>query len=411
MNTVSGIDFTQRNTAIDLLRALTMFVMIFVNDFWKVHGVPRWLDHAAAGEDFLGLADVVFPVFLFVVGMSVPFAIERRYSKGLSSESTVGHIFVRTFALLIMGAFIVNSEARLSPDVGYSIGVYWILMVSAFILIWNQYPKTEDKTRKMLYTVLKFAGVIILFYLAITFRDTKEGLFSARWWGILGAIGWAYLLCAMIYLFARDRISYLIPVWVVFVVICMLGTRMNEAMGGAAILNLPRPNFYNDILSILHVGNGALPAFTMGGVIFSLAITKYIGRDSRKKVIYLTSAVILFSLAGFISGKFWILSKISATPTWIFYVTAIAIAVYAMLSWLSDIGKAGWLNIIKPAGTATLTCYLVPYVSYGLADLTGIVLPDWLTHGFMGIINCLSFAFIIIGVTWLLGRIYIKLKI
>ena len=80
MNYNAKIDFTRRNVGIDLLRALTMFVMIFVNDFWKIHDVPRWLDHAARGEDFMGLADVVFPAFLFVVGMSIPFAIERRYS-------------------------------------------------------------------------------------------------------------------------------------------------------------------------------------------------------------------------------------------------------------------------------------------------------------------------------------------
>ncbi|MDR3141506.1 MAG: heparan-alpha-glucosaminide N-acetyltransferase domain-containing protein [Tannerellaceae bacterium] len=130
----SDTDFTQRNAAIDILRALTMFVMIFVNDFWKVHDIPWWLDHARRGEDFMGLADVVFPCFLFVVGMSVPFAIERRYAKGLSGESTVGHILSRTLALLVMGAFITNSEARLSPDVSYRTGIYWFLMVGGFFL-------------------------------------------------------------------------------------------------------------------------------------------------------------------------------------------------------------------------------------------------------------------------------------
>jgi hypothetical protein len=342
--------------------------------------------------------------------MSIPFAVERRYSKGLSGESTIGHIFSRTLALLVMGAFITNSEARLSPEVSYKIGVYWILMVLAFILIWNQYPRTEDKNRKILYMILKIIGVIILFYLAVTFRNPKEGVFAARW-GILGSIGWTYLLCAVIYVFTRDRLKYLIPVWIAFVVICILGSRMNELWGGSAILDLPRPNFYNEMLSILHVGNGSLPAFTMGGIIFSLISTKYINMGSKKKVIYATATVALFCLAGFIARKFWILSKLSATPTWIFYVIAIAIGTYAILTWLSNTGKAGWLNSIKPAGTATLTCYLMPYVSYGLADLTGIVLPDWFTHGFMGIINCLCFAFVIIGVTWLLGRLHIKLKI
>ena len=88
--------FSKRNMAIDMLRALTMLTMIFVNDFWKVHGVPHWLEHADVYEDFMGLADVVFPCFLFAVGMSIPYAIERRYAKALSAESTVSHILSRT---------------------------------------------------------------------------------------------------------------------------------------------------------------------------------------------------------------------------------------------------------------------------------------------------------------------------
>ncbi len=410
VNNTLKADFTQRDAGIDFLRALTMFIMIFVNDFWKIHDVPHWLEHAAFGEDFMGLADVVFPAFLFVVGMSIPFAIERRYSKGLSAESTIGHILTRTFALLVMGAFITNSEARLSPDVSYKIGVYWILMVTAFLLVWNNYPRTDSRNRKILFSILKTAGVIILFYLAVTFRNPKGGVFAAHW-GILGSIGWAYLICAMIYIFTRDRLKYLIPVWFAFVIICILGSRMNETWGGTAILQFPRPNFYNDMLNVLHIGNGALVSFTMGGLIFSLINAKYLNHDNRKKMIYLISSVIIFVLAGYISRKFWILSKISATPPWIFYVTAIVIVVYTLLKCLADIGKAGWLNIIKPAGTATLTCYMIPYVSYGLADLTGIVLPDWFTHGFMGLVNCFCFALLIIGITWLLEKINIKLKI
>ena len=41
--------YSRRNLAIDMLRALTMFIMIFVNDFWKVHDVPHWLEHAVYG--------------------------------------------------------------------------------------------------------------------------------------------------------------------------------------------------------------------------------------------------------------------------------------------------------------------------------------------------------------------------
>lgn len=406
----SKTDFTGRNVAIDILRALTMFVMIFVNDFWKIHDVPHALEHAKFGEDFMGLADVVFPCFLFAVGMSIPFAIERRYSKGMSGESTVGHILTRTLALLVMGAFISNSEARLSPEVSYPIGVYWILMAIAFICIWNQYPRTEDIRKKRLFTGLKWVGAAILVYLAWTFRSREGHVFGAHW-GILGAIGWTYLVCAFIYLFTRDRLRYLIPIWIGFVVICLLCSRMKEAFGGTAILDFPRPNFFYDMLGVLHIGNGALPAFTMGGIILSLASTKYVGEKGSKKALVTASAVIFFLLAGFIARHYWPLSKIAATPPWVFYVTAIATGTYGVIYWLVEKGKARWFDCIKPAGTATLTTYLLPYVAYAFADLTGIVLPDWLTHGFIGLVNCLGFSFLIIGATYLLGRLHIKLKI
>jgi len=401
----------QRNIAIDIFRALTMFVMIFVNDFWKIHDVPHWLEHAKWGEDFMGLSDVVFPCFLFVVGMSVPLAIENRYSKGYSAESTFGHIFSRTFALLVMGAFITNPEAGLHPEVSYRIGIYWILMVVAFILIWNRYPKGTGLQKERRYKLLQFAGVLILLYLAITFRDPDGKVFSAGWWGILGAIGWSYLLCATIYVFLRDDLKRLFLAWLIFVAICILGSKMRETYGGEALLALPRPNFYHDLLGVLHIGNGALPAFTMGGMILSLVVMRYREVSARKKLLFTLVVMGLFLLAGAVSRHFWILAKLGATPPWVFYVTAIATGTYMLLEGLVKAGKTSWFKVIIPAGTATLTTYLVPYLFYGLADITGIVLPDWLTYGPMGLVNCLLFAFMTIGVTQLLVRLGIQLKI
>lgn len=406
---INANHFAHRNQGIDLLRALTMFVMIFVNDLWKIHDVPHWLEHAKFGEDFMGLADVVFPLFIFVVGMSIPYALERRYSKGMSVESTIGHIFSRTWALLIMGVFIVNSESRLSPESPYPIGVYWLLMVAAFILIWNYYPKNKDST--ILIRIFKFVGYGILLFLAITYRDPQGGAFSAKWWGILGSIGWVYLLCSMIYIFTRSNLKYLVPIWLVFVTICILGSTLKEAWGGKPILLLPRPNFYHELLSILHIGNGSLAAFTMGGVIFSIITAKYNHLSAKRKLTFATIIGFVFFLLGVVARKFWMLSKLAATPTWIFYVIAIAIISYTLLTIMANAGKSNWLDIIKPAGTATLTCYLVPYAWYAVSDITGMVLPNWLTHGYMGLLNSLVFSLIIIGITWLLGKASIKLKI
>ena len=91
--------FSKRNESIDILRGLTMLLMVFVNDLWSVGGVPHFLEHFEVFEDGMGVADIVFPMFLFAMGMSIPYALESRFSKGLSGESTLGHILSRTLAL------------------------------------------------------------------------------------------------------------------------------------------------------------------------------------------------------------------------------------------------------------------------------------------------------------------------
>src|SRR4051812_17532800 len=80
----SNVNPTSRFNSIDAFRAVTMLLMIFVNDLWTLENVPAWLGHADMMEDRLGFSDVIFPAFLFIVGMSVPLAIDGRLNKGES---------------------------------------------------------------------------------------------------------------------------------------------------------------------------------------------------------------------------------------------------------------------------------------------------------------------------------------
>lgn len=99
-----------RIASIDILRALTMVLMIFVNDLGPLKEIPEWLGHVERGVDGIGLADLVFPAFLFIVGISLPFAVNNRRKKGDTDLQLVGHALLRTFALLVMGVFLVNGE-------------------------------------------------------------------------------------------------------------------------------------------------------------------------------------------------------------------------------------------------------------------------------------------------------------
>ena len=393
--------FTQRNTTIDILRAFTMVMMIFVNDFWTVRGVPHWMEHAATHEDFLGLSDVVFPLFLFVVGMSVPYAIERRLRNGYTGLSTIAHILTRTLALVIMGVFIVNTEQGLSPEAGMSMPLFRTLMVTAFFMIWNIYPKSEGRIR-YLHLALQLLGVLILLYLAFIYRDVRGGVMQARWWGILGQIGWTYLVCSIIYLFVRNRITYLFLFWLGFILLCMV--QSSDL--------IPRESFVNTLLQIFNIGTGANVAFTMGGILFTLLIVRYAGMTPRRKVFFLLLTMLLLLIAATLSRNLWIISKNLGTPSWVLYCTAIAIGAYGLFNQAVVRGKAAWFNIIKPAGTATLTSYLIPYLLYSLFyGFLSLSFPNWMKEGGVGLITSALFAFLCVGVTALLSRAGIRIKL
>lgn len=87
----SGQLTIQRIASIDMLRALPMVLMIFVNDLWSLKNMPGWLEHVERGVVGIGLADVVFPAFLFIVGLSTPFAVNNRRIKGDTGWQLVKH--------------------------------------------------------------------------------------------------------------------------------------------------------------------------------------------------------------------------------------------------------------------------------------------------------------------------------
>ena len=402
--------FSSRNSSIDILRALTMTLMVFVNDLWNV-AYPKWMGHAGMTEDYFGLSDVVFPCFLFVVGMSIPYALENSFAKGKSGQQVAGHILSRTLALLVMGVFLVNTEGGISPEVGISAPIYKLLLVASFILIWNTYPKTENKKREYLHKGLKWLGIALLIFLGIIFLDKGGNMLRPKWWGILGLIGWTYLVCAFIYYFVRDRLNILIPIWGFFVLWCML--RCNFIPSGKPILNLPANHALYAFAGAIHIDTGAHCALTMGGVILSVADVKSRTLSGKSRGLIALGLTAMLAILGVVSNQFWIVNKIQATIPWVFYSSAAAVGTYALISWAVQYNKEKWFNIIKAAGTATLTCYLVPNIWYCLLSVLeiGTKRPEWCNSGIPGILTCVAFSLLCVWTTHLLGKVNIKLKV
>ena len=392
--------FGRRNGAIDMLRGLTMFLMIFVNDFWTVGDVPHWLEHAGTHEDAMGLADIVFPLFLFVVGLSIPYAIEHRYQKLIPPEKTLGHILSRTFALLVMGVFFVNADGRMAPFLGCGGWLFKLLAILGFFLVWNAYP-AQFKAG----TWLRWAGIILLLILAATYRSESGGLMKARWWGILGLIGWAYLFTAVAWLLCRNRTGILSLLWIGIAGLNLLMTEMRDGemlLGGG--------NLLQDFARALNLGNGSSVLMTLGGVLVAVQEKNFAREPGARKLLYALLTVGMLIGFGMAAHEDWILSKNIGTLPWCFYVTAIGIALYTLLRVLEEKGWTRWFAPFRPAGMATLTVYLLPDVYYAVSEALGLSAPAWL-HGPLGLVKCAAFAFLVIGTAWALGKAGVKIKI
>jgi hypothetical protein len=386
-------------TSIDIVRALTMMLMIFVNDLWSLKNIPAWLGHVEQGVDGIGLADVVFPAFLFIVGLSLPYAINNRRKKGDTDVQLVKHILVRTIALLIMGVFLVNGETINETATGLSRPLWNSICCLCFILIWNTYPKTSNKT---LIYVLKGVAAITLIILAFVYRggpDETIRYFGPQWWGILGLIGWAYLASGLVTVFARNSFYVVLGAWAFFAVLSML---YHAGYIPEVLRFIP-----NAILG------GTLAGLTMGGVVTSMIFQQYRSKQDNKG---LTVTLVLISIVlivlSVITRPYWGLAKLGATPAWLFLCSAFTILTFLVVYWITDVNKkAPWFNIIKPAGTDTLLCYLIPYFAYAFTRFVGFNLPDVLLTGGVGLVKSFLFAILCAVITGGLIRVGIRLKL
>jgi predicted acyltransferase len=388
-----------RIASIDIIRALTMYFMIFVNDLWTLRDIPEWLGHAAPGEDRLGFADIIFPLFLFIVGLSIPFAFKARRKKGDSDWQIFQHIFVRSLALIVMGFFMVNLENINRELLGISKPVYQILMATAFVLIWNLYPNGKA-FKKIPEIYMKVVGVLILAYLAAIYTGGSvedPQWMKPHWWGILGLIGWAYLIVATLYLLVGSRI-----LWPSLMVVVFLLLNIQQEIKPFA--------GFPDIKIIIPASNYVLVSCGLLASVLYIKFNNY--GMTRSFLVFMGFLAMAFIVFGILARPEWGIKKIGGTPSWSTICAGIGFASFGILYILADIlNIRKWASIIGPAGRSTLTCYLVPYFYYGVYAIIGYSLPLFLRTGYIGIIKSLLFALLIVTITGGLEKLKIKLKI
>ena len=95
----------QRLLSLDVVRGITIAFMIMVNN----NGGPgswRFMNHA--NWNGLTPTDLVFPTFVFVVGVSIVFAFDARLARGATRARLAWHTLQRAVVLFLLGV-VVNS--------------------------------------------------------------------------------------------------------------------------------------------------------------------------------------------------------------------------------------------------------------------------------------------------------------
>ena len=151
---------------------------------------------------------MVLPWFLFLVGVSLPLSLQR-FLDGQRLRA-LGRVLPRAAGLLLLGVIFVNAGRLDKAATGFCSELWLTLAVAAATaLLWSPRPESALARRRRLVLGVKLGAAALLVVVLLLYRGNRDDGGSAwlvpSWWGILGIIGWAYLMGALAYLAVRGR--------------------------------------------------------------------------------------------------------------------------------------------------------------------------------------------------------------
>ncbi|MCJ7486822.1 MAG: DUF5009 domain-containing protein [Candidatus Aminicenantes bacterium] len=405
----------ERLASLDAFRGFDILTMVFVNYIAGMKAIPFILRHASSEMDTFTLTDVVFPGFLFIVGVSIPLALTKRRAEGRSGLALVGHVLVRTLALLFLGVLMVNENRFSAAAAGIGKELWYFLATLAVFALWTVVPYGAAPAKKRLHLWLKIAAAALLIALVVVFRGQGDygrvTWLQTSWWGILGMIGWTYLAGCLLYLAGRGNRIVLAGA-VGLMTALYIGSRHGAL------------DFLGSADGFLNVGSlfGSHAAIVTAGMLAGSVFLP--GADTsapRARVRFLAVLGAALLLAGYVLRPLHGFSKNGGTESYCLATAGICCLVFLLFYIVLDIyrGKKA-ASFLIPAGRNPLLAYLLPGFIDGVLRLLGgvlhinlwqIVWPFAETGGLAGILNAAAMTGIVLILTTILGRAGVMLKL
>ena len=216
-----------RLASLDIFRGITIAMMVLVNNEGVGHAYAA-LDHA----EWHGWTptDLVFPFFLFIVGVATPFSLGKRAAlDGTTRGALLGRIWLRALSLLLLGWLLSGAYAPLgfhdAPADGYlftkcfrAIGMPFALL-SIFALLVPWWPRRVATLLPIVIAVLLLTYCIAMHFVRAnaiahqwdpgTFGGGLANPDRLRIPGVLQRIGVCYGVAASIALLAGRKTAWL----------------------------------------------------------------------------------------------------------------------------------------------------------------------------------------------------------
>ena len=308
---------THRLISVDILRGMTIFTMILVNNpgSWSTIYAP--LKHA--NWNGWTLTDLVFPFFLFIVGISISLSFSKESSLKQSTSEKQLIVFRRSLKL---------------------IGLGWVLGLSYYNFYSPEFSWFEDRLLKI------------------------------RWFGVLQRIGLVYFACASIYIWtARNKrvltmstgiFASLILYWLIMLFVSYQDANGNLFQGILSAGNNLAAYIDHNLFGTSHLYHKSsspfssdpegllttLPALAscLSGIIVSEAILQKENRLLQSKQL-MVFGIVSFGFAYLLST--WIpFNKNLWTPSYVFLSSGLAMIVLSACIYCID--HKNWKNGFAP---------------------------------------------------------------
>lgn len=318
-----------RILSLDVFRGITVMMMTIVNNPGDWGHIYAPLEHAAWNG--CTPTDLVFPFFLFIVGVSV--------SINKSTQVSLVKILSRTLSLLLLGWFLsFFSKIHVADWTGIPLLIVRLIATGIIsMLFFTDYP------RKLSVLIFLFFGALILAF------GGFEDFATVRLPGVLPRIALVYALLASLQgrLHAKGLVYlslfFLIAYWGIMVYIPVPGigpANLHEGTNLAAYVdNLLLPGHLWSVTKTWDPEGilSTLPAFATG--ILGMLAGLYFRSQTRRLAVAGLACIVL--------GAFWDLTfpinKALWTSSFVLYTGGWAMVFLSVLYWLIDVkGSQKW---------------------------------------------------------------------